>query len=436
MPADRRRPASGTGLRGLAVFLAVPLLVLAAVSIGTAAFSERLARSNALAGAEASAVRMTRYLIKPVLEQALAGDARRWTDLDLRVQNRLADGSPTTVIIWEAPARVWYASDLGVVGQGLPPTEQLRTAAAGRLVAQVDDRPPQGQPGARGGPLLEVYVPLQIGERSMTVAAFYGYEGIQRQTALLRGQIIPVAVGALVVLQLIQVPIGVTLFRRVRRQDAGRADLLARSLTASERERKAIAADVHDGPVQDLAGVAYALAALRPRVPVGDQPGLDELGASVRDAVGWLRQLMTELDPPDEAAPSDLPAALAQLATSARSETVDVAVDIGDLPRLAPETAAALYRTAKQVLDAAAGRPGRHRMWVHCGPATLRDEPAVQLRIGDDGDPGRAGGRATRDGEDELVLIGAQVAEVGGTLDVVGRWGLGPVLTAVVPAQS
>jgi hypothetical protein len=144
---------------------------------------------------------------------------------------------------------------------------------------------------------------------------------------------------------------------------------------------------------------------------------------------------MTELYPPDEA-PSDLPAALAHLATSARSETVDVAVDIGDLPRLAPETVAALYRTAKQVLDAAAGRPGRHRVWVHCGPATLQDEPAVRLRIGDDGHAGRAGGRATRDGEDELVLIGAQVAEVGGTLDVVGRRGLGPVLTAVVPAQS
>ena len=42
---------------------------------------------------------------------------------------------------------------------------------------------------------------------------------------------------------------------------------MARSLTASDRERRAIAGDVHDGPVQDLAGVSYALAALRPSVP-------------------------------------------------------------------------------------------------------------------------------------------------------------------------
>ena len=52
----------------------------------------------------------------------------------------------------------------------------------------------------------------------------------------------------LVLLELIQVPIAVSLARRVKRHESERADLLERSLTGSEKERIRIAADIHDGP--------------------------------------------------------------------------------------------------------------------------------------------------------------------------------------------
>ena len=71
----------------------------------------------------------------------------------------------------------------------------------------------------------------------------------------------------LLVLMLIQVPIAASLARRIRRQDADRSALLERNLSVSEKERVRVAADLHDGPIQELAGVGYALGAVASSVP-------------------------------------------------------------------------------------------------------------------------------------------------------------------------
>jgi signal transduction histidine kinase len=216
--------------------------------------------------------------------------------------------------------------------------------------------------------------------------------------------------------------------------------MLARSLTASERERKSIAGDVHDGPVQDLAGVAYALAALRPNVPADQGSAVDSLGAAVRDAVAWLRRLMAELYPPD-LSPAALAAALEDLGASARSTDVEVDVDVDPVADVVPETAAVLYRTAKQALDEAVALPGHHRIWVHYGPASDGGEPAVRLQIDDDrgtatADDSVADGDAPQDGDDPMDVLRAPIEKLGGTLVVVRRAGRGSLVTAVVPSSS
>src|SRR4051794_32139675 len=430
-----RRPSRGTGHRGLALFLAVPLLILTAVSIGTAVFSERLARSNALAAAEASAVRLTRYLVAPVLTEAMAGIPGRWEDLDLRIQNRLADRSITTVFVWAPPGDVLYTSDGVELGPRLAATQGLRTAAAGRIVSWVDDTPPHGVVGGVLRPRLEVYVPLHVGALSLAVVTFFSYEGIAHETDLLRGQIIPLAIGALVVLQLVQVPIGISLFRRVRRQDAGRSALLARGLTASERERRSIAADVHDGPVQDLTGVAYALAALRPSVPAGQRSALDGIGAAVRDTVAWLRRLMEDLYP-RELAPPDLGAALEDLAAELRSADLEVSVQLEPVPDVGPDRTAVLYRTAKLALAEAAAAPGRHRAWLRYGPDG--NESTVRLQVGhrrsDDGGQAAGGRVPTPRVSPAMSLLRTEVAALDGTLEVGRLPTQDSVVTVVMPA--
>jgi two-component system NarL family sensor kinase len=308
MRVERRSGVRLPDPRSLTLFLFVPLLVLVGVAAGTALLSERLARDNAIADAERIGVSLTRYLVAPVLEEAIDGQPERWVDLGERVHNRLADGSITTLNIWTSTGNVLFSSDPKIVGRTFPPTAELRRASAGRVVSDVDDDSWSDYEGGPAGHVVEVYAPIRIGTQTLVVETYFGQASIQREAALLRNRIIPVAVGALIVLQLLQEPIGLSLLRRVRRQDAQRAALLERSLTASERERHAIAADVHDGPVQDLAGVGYALAALKPSVPAGVHADVDRLSGEVRDMVAWLRRLMADLYPPVPSLPTMPPA--------------------------------------------------------------------------------------------------------------------------------
>ena len=119
--------------------------------------------------------------------------------------------------------------------------------------------------------LLEVYTPLEANGERLALETYFPNERLDQQAATLRADLLPMAVGALVLLQVVQIPIAMSLARRASRRGgrAGRAD--EREVSASDRERRAIADDVHDGPVQDLAGVSYALSALKASLPPGRQ---------------------------------------------------------------------------------------------------------------------------------------------------------------------
>ena len=171
--------------------------------------------------------------------------------------------------------------------------------------------------GSSSTPRLEVYVPATIRDQSFAVEVYYAFDGVQQQAQRLRDGIIPLAVGALVVLQLVQIPIAMSWAARLRRQESERAELMQRSITASELERRSIAADIHDGPVQDLAGVAYALTGLRGSISPDRLPTVDRVIGAVRHAVQSLRRLMIDIYPPDLSGPG-LPAAVADLAASGR----------------------------------------------------------------------------------------------------------------------
>ncbi|MGY1634277.1 sensor histidine kinase [Geodermatophilus sp. SYSU D01186] len=417
--------------RELAAFCATALLALLVVSAGTVWLSERIARTNALAEAERGAERLGSLLVAPVLTDALAGVPGRWSELDRDVRNRMSDGSVTKMVVWRADGEILYASDPTLIGRDIEPSGELRAALDGETVSDVDESPETGGEGA----LLEVYTPLQVPGEHLAFEAYFAYEGIDRQAALLRGEIIPMAIGALVLLQVVQIPIAVSLARRVRRQQAERAALMQRSVEASDRERRAIAADVHDGPVQDLAGVSYALSALRSSLPEDRQPTVDKLVGAVRHAVQSLRRLMVDIYPPDLSG-SGLGAAISDAAEPLRAEGVTVLMDAAPLPDLTSDAAAALYRTAKEALANVAHHAGATHAWITLEETQLAGSPSVRLEIADDGVGFPAGGTDRRhEGHLGLSLLRDRVVDLGGTVVLGERDGGGAVLTAVVPAS-
>jgi two-component system, NarL family, sensor kinase len=424
----RRRTAWG---RELAAFCAVALFVLLAVSAGTVWLSERIARDNALEEAEGIAERLAELLVAPVLAEALAGVPGRWEELDRDVRNRMSDGSVTRMVVWRATGEIVYSSETGQQGRVIPPSDGLLAAVGGETVAEVDEKP-ETTPGDGPQTLLEVYTPLTVTGEQLVFEAYFAYDGIDRQAARLRGQIIPMAIGALVVLQLVQVPIAASLAARVRRQEAERTALVQRNVEASDRERRAIAADVHDGPVQDLAGVSYALSALRNSVPEERQPTVDKLVGAIRHAVQSLRRLMVDIYPPDLSGPG-LAVAIADAAEPLRAADIEVLMDAAPLPETAPDVTAVLYRTAKEALANVAHHAQAKRTWITLEETELRGAPAVRLEIADDGVGFPASTDKRREGHLGLALLRDRVVDLGGTVTLGDRPGGGAMLTAVVP---
>lgn len=420
--------------REIAAFLLIPVLILAAVAAATVFASERIARANALAEAERTAMRIAQVLVAPVIADALDGVPGRWQELERILATRMSDGSIATVVVWSATGEIVFASEPELVGRRLPPSEELLTALAGTALASVDEEPETAYEGEGDrGPMVEVYVPLTVRGESMAVETYFSADGIDRQAALLRGEIVPVAVGALVLLQIVQVPFVLSLTRRVRRHENERAVLMALGITASERERRAIAADLHDGPVQDLAGISYALSSLRSTVPADRQETVDRLVGAVRHALHSLRRLMIEIYPPDLSGPG-LAVSIDDLAGPLRARGVAVDLDVRPPVELSPEAAAVIYRTAKEALVNVAKHAAARRVWISLEETEHRGAAAVRLEVSDDGVGfPETGVDGRSDGHLGLLVLTDRVVDLGGTVDLGKRLDGGAVVTAVVP---
>lgn len=440
-PSDRRRPRRRP-VRSLpapwrhwelAAFLVVPIVVLAAVATATVLISERTARANALAEAEQTAERVARVLVEPVLADVLAGVPGRRQALEQILAARVSDGSATSVVVWSAEGEIVLSSDPDLAGRRVQPSDELLAAIDGSVVSDVDQNPETAYDAGTGRPMVEVYVPVTAGDEPMAVETYFSHDGIQRQAALLRGQVIPLAVGALLLLQTVQIPVATSLARRVRRHENERAELMTLSLTASERERRAIAADLHDGPVQDLAGISYALSGLRPSVPEERQETVDRMVGAVRTAVQSLRRLMTDIYPPDLSGPG-LGPAIEDLTEPLRTQGVAVTLDIEPPPDVSPEAAAAVYRTVKEVLVNVAKHAEAQQVWVSLHTTEHERRAAVRLEIADDGVGFPETGNDRRgEGHVGLRVLEERVIDVGGTVELRNRPGGGAAVTAIVP---
>ncbi|MFW3172765.1 sensor histidine kinase [Geodermatophilus sp. CPCC 206100] len=429
-PKGRRPARDGGPRRELLAFCLTALLVLLVVSAGTIWISERIARANALAEAERAAERLGALLVAPILEEHLLGLPGRIEQLDRVVGYRMSDGSVTKIVVWRPTGEIIYASDPALINDRIPPSEEMLRAVAGETVAEVDENP---ETSATGVAQLEVYTPMTAANEQLAFEAYFSYETIDRQAARLRSQIIPMAIGALVLLQVVQIPIATSLARRVSRQEAERTALMQRSMEASDRERRAIAADVHDGPVQDLAGVSYALSAIRGSLPPERQATVDRLVTAVRHAVQSLRRLMVDIYPPDLSGPG-LGVAIADMAEPLRAEGIEILMDAGPLPDMTPDAAAVIYRTAKEALANVAKHAQATHAWITLEETELGGARAVRLEVADDGVGFPESGTDRRsEGHLGMSLLRDRVVDLGGTVTLDERRGGGALLTAVVP---
>src|SRR5262245_20921950 len=211
----------------------------------------------------------------------------------------------------------------------------------GRIVAEVSDlSAPENRFERQYGKLLEVYLPIDDGEGNpLLFEAYHRYDAVSASGSQLWRSFAPISLGGLVVLELVQIPLAYSLARRLRDRMREREALSRRALEASEIERRQIAGDLHDGVVQDLTGVAYALSAAARRAGHPAPAEMEAAAATIRDAVRDLRSMVVDLVPVsvDE---GGLTAALEELGQRVATDRMTVTVHADELPAESPSDAA------------------------------------------------------------------------------------------------
>ena len=219
-----------------------------------------------------------------------------------------------------------------------------------------------------------------------------------------------------------------------------REALLQQAVDASEAERRRIARDLHDGVVQNLAGMAFTLTATASEMKdKGDVNGngslLELLEASAeetRAAMKDLRTLIIEIAPPTLRR-EGLHAALLEVLRTIESGGTQTRLELPSNMRLRPDRASLIFRVAQEVLrNVAAHAEARHVS------VTLREvNKMAVLRITDDGkgftDEDVARRRA--EGHVGTNAIVELAEEAGGTLDIHSQVGRGTRVTLKVPTE-
>lgn len=420
--------------RELLIFIGGAVLTLVIISLGTVLIVTQVARTVALSSSQDTTTGLAN-MVGALLDDALSGNAARRDELDRAVANRLRGGSLTGLSVWQADGEIVYSADAAQIGRRLPPPEEVGEVIRRGVPISVVNDTDTASSSEEHLRMIDVYVPLQLaGQPPLAFTAHFSYRWVEQATTLLLMQVLPLCIGGLVLLQLVQIPIAVRLSRRVARQQAERTELLERALSASERERRQIAADLHDGLIQDLAGAGYALAALARSVPPERAATAERVGAVVRGAVDSLRHLMVDIYPPDLSG-AGLPAAVDNLVQPLRRQGLAVSVEVMALPPLTPEAATTLYRVAKEALTNIAKHANASTVQVSlvAEPGPERDD--VLLRVIDNGVGLPLDALDHRaEGHLGLRLLIDRIADLGGELTVDRVDGRGTLVEARVPA--
>lgn len=418
------RPSDGTrsGVRRELVMLyAVAALALVVVALGAVIASKSLAQALALKDSEAMTQRLADLVVAPLLQESLAGNRQRHGELHRGIQHRMRDGHLTEVTVWAADGTIVFSDDPAEIGKQEAPPPGVAAAIQESRTTSTFERQPEAADVDKADDVgfVDVYVPMRmVGQPLMAFEAYYDHRRLNETAKSLMRKMVPLVLVPLILLQLIQIPIVASLAARIRRHEADRASLLKQTLSESDRERSQIAGDLHDGPIQDLAGVGYALGALASGIPEGRRGLMTQVETTVHHAIDSLRRLMVDLYPPDLGA-TQLPETIRNLAVPLQEQGIQVSTHVERVPGLDNDQVTTLYRVAREALANVAQHSRATEATVALAATQEQGVPAartVTLTITDNGvgaDPERLDRRA--EGHLGLRLLRDRVRHLNGT---------------------
>src|SRR3954449_9248826 len=283
--------------------VAVPLLrfalagLLAVVIIGAiaVALQRNAARDDAVEDAATLAKLAGNAVLAPHVTQALVdGDPEQIAKVNELVRTKLRSGGIVRVKLWDSSGHVVYSDRNALIGKQFElPGDEREAFETGEVEAELTNlERPENRYDGLTGKLLEVYLRIKSTDGRPLLFEIYQRQASVTETAQRTWlAFAPALIGALLLLQLLQLPLAYRMARTLHDNRQEREALLLRALAASDTERRRIASDLHDGVVQDLAGTSYALAAAADRID-GQAPTVSE---ALRDGARQTRRSIRQL---------------------------------------------------------------------------------------------------------------------------------------------
>lgn len=428
-----RSPVVARSLRRFAAFSA---LCLGLILLGASLLGGRIAKDEALREARARAELIADTIAGPLVNQAVrAHEPQAIAELSRVMDHRMTHGSLSHVKLWAQDGSVIWSDEKEMVGQVYPLDEDVTslfgTHDATAELSSLDKA--ENLLERDEGQLLEVYAGATDADgQPLVFEAYVTTDRMRADQRTVTVELLALTGAAVVLFQVLLLPLALSLARRVERGEQERTRMVGHALRASELERRRIAQDLHDGVIQDLAGIGYALPTVGSSLPADDageraRSTLDRISGIVQRDVTALRTMLIDITPPDLGGPAGLRMAVQDLCDTARDSGVEVSLsaEVDELP-LAAATLA--YRVIREGLrNVVKHAPGSHARVV-----LRRVDDTVQVGVSDDG-AGSPSGPAGP-GNKGLQLLGDTLRDLGGRLEFTSGPG-GGVLAAEFPVR-
>ncbi len=412
--------------RGVVLSIIGSLVILGILEFVSIRVIDRNATNVALDESARFASESVNVALAPFLtDELIAGDPEALAAIS-EAGDSLIDQSPLThVKIWSEDGTVLWSDESDLIGQQfeLDPADRELFATQGVTVAVSPlERGENQYETVDNEDLVEVYAGTKTVTGTPLLLEIYSpYELIPQRADALRRQFVPAMTAALVALAIAQLLLVLFLGRRLNRAERRHTDLLERMLEMSDAERRRVAAQVHDGVVQDLIGVSFGLAALAESTPEQAVP-LAELATSTRHSVAALRSLLGSIYPV-EVPPGGWVAGIEDLVTALTQLGVDVRLDVDDV-RMSSTEEVLILRVAREALRNVASHAHASQVVVRLTERRGR----LVLTVVDNGSGFEPSSHA-KDGHFGLRLIHDVIHEAGGDLTIESTSNEGTTVT-------
>jgi signal transduction histidine kinase len=412
--------------------------VVLVVLVALLGFTARQAgTAQAIESARQETFATARGVVEPRLNTGvITGRRSALSAFDEAMQRYVLKDELVRVKLWDSHGRIVYSDEPRLIGARFPLDLQERAVlrSTGSSESQVSDlNQSENRFETAYRDLIDVYVGVQAatGER-LLFEVYYRAQVVADAGRAAWRQVAGPSIVALLALELALVPLAWSLVRRNQRQQRERVQLRRQALQARDLERRRLAGELHDGVVQDLTAINYALEWLRLG---GAPPGrrdevIAESASQLRGSIGALRTLMVDIYPPN-LAEQGLGSALAGLAEGLERAGMDVQLETAEAECLPPAATALIFRVAQEAVRNVATHSGAREVVITAG----RRDGQATLVVDDNGqgfDEARLQERISS-GHFGLRSMGDLMAASGGMLRVRATPGRGTKVMVEVP---